>query len=100
MTYTPDMLKAELLPERYYGSHLNGSFGKHTGKHWHLWNGLCPFHNDKRPGSFVVNRFTGAFKCFSCGENGGDIIAFHMKSNHMGFRQAFTQLKEDVRCAR
>ncbi|HAJ19879.1 MAG TPA: hypothetical protein DCL95_07445, partial [Rhodospirillaceae bacterium] len=43
-----------------------------------MWEGLCPFHADTRPGSFVVNKATGAFKCFSCGEQGGDIITFHM----------------------
>lgn len=42
------------------------------------WNdgGLCPFHDDKRPGSFRVNIKTGAFRCFACGAHGGDIVAF------------------------
>jgi putative DNA primase/helicase len=87
-------VKAYVTPERYYGSHLNGSWGKATGDGWHHWIGLCPFHNDKRPGSFVVNRGSGAFKCFSCGENGGDIIDFHMKSRDLGFKDAFKQLQE------
>jgi len=93
MTYSTDTLKANLTPERYYRSNLNGSFGKPSGHGWHLWNGLCPFHADKRPGSFVVNKVTGAFKCFSCGETGGDIIAFHMKANQMGFKEAIHQLQ-------
>lgn len=87
-------LKTNLPPERYYGSYLNGSWGKPSGQGWHLWNGLCPFHADKRAGSFVVNRTTGAFKCFSCGEAGGDVIDFHMKANQLGFREAVNQLQE------
>jgi DNA primase len=87
-------VKACVTPERYYGSYLNGSWGKPTSNGWHHWNGLCPFHNDKRPGSFVVNRDSGAFKCFSCSEHGGDIIDFHMKFRNLGFKDAIEQLQE------
>ena len=76
MTCTLETLKAQLSPERYYSRFLNGAFGKPTGQGWHNWNGLCPFHKDTRAGSFVINRTTGSFKCFSCGETGVDIIAF------------------------
>lgn len=100
MSVAAYFLKTSLSPERYYSAHLNGSFGKATGQCWHKWNGLCPFHNDTRAGSFVVNITTGAYRCFSCGEHGGDIIAFHMKSNCMSFTDALTQLQEIVRCAR
>ena len=55
---------------------------------------LCPFHADKRAGSFVVNKTSGAFKCFSCGEAGGDVIDFHMKANQLSFKDAFNQLQE------
>lgn len=43
------------------------------------WNdgGLCPFHDDARPGSFRVNTRTGAYRCFACDAAGGDIIAFN-----------------------
>lgn len=37
--------------------------------------GICPFHNDKRLGSFVVTNKKGIWKCFACGE-GGDSIKF------------------------
>ncbi|MCC0672201.1 MULTISPECIES: CHC2 zinc finger domain-containing protein [unclassified Clostridioides] len=37
--------------------------------------GLCPFHHDKRIGSFSVSKNKKIFKCFSCGV-GGDIIKF------------------------
>lgn len=37
--------------------------------------GLCPFHDDKTIGSFMVTNKKGLFKCFSCGA-GGDSIKF------------------------
>lgn len=37
--------------------------------------GLCPFHNDKTIGSFVVSPHKGIYKCFSCG-HAGDAIKF------------------------
>lgn len=91
-------LKASLPPDSYYSAHLSGSFGKPTGQGWHMWGGLCPFHKDKRAGSLVINRDTGAFKCFSCGEAGGDIIAFHMKIGGMSFKEACKQLQEVSKC--
>ncbi len=89
---TAEMLKKQLPPGQYYQMHLSGAFGKHTGHGWHMWNGLCPFHADRRAGSFVVNQMTGAFKCFSCGSNGGDIIAFHMQTNGLSFKEALKAL--------
>ena len=100
MSCTTTTLKANLPPEQYYGSRLSGSWGKPSGHGWHLWNGLCPFHQDKRAGSFVVNRTSGAFKCFSCGEAGGDIIDFHMKTNEISFKEAFNQLQGIAQCVR
>jgi len=91
-------LKRTLPAERYYKDRLKGSWGKVTGHNWHMWNGLCPFHNDKHAGSLVVNRRTGAFKCFSCGANGGDIIDFEMKLKNVNFKEAFNKLKEVVLC--
>jgi len=35
--------------------------------------GLCPFHNDKHIGSFVVNGNTGKFACYACGVKGDNI---------------------------
>lgn len=37
--------------------------------------GLCPFHNDKHIGSFVVSGNIGKFKCYACGAM-GDAIDF------------------------
>lgn len=87
-----DQIKAALCPDAYYRDHLKGIFGKPTGDDWHLWNGLCPFHADTRPGSFVINKASGAYRCFSCGAHGGDIIAFHMQRNEISFPETLRQL--------
>ncbi|MRG73919.1 hypothetical protein GH722_19345 [Alphaproteobacteria bacterium HT1-32] len=100
MSSIANILKRNLSPERYYAERLNGSFGKATGKGWHQWNGLCPFHNDKRPGSLVINRTTGAYRCFSCGTKGGDIIDFHMQRHSLSFSDAFFDLRRMTKCVR
>jgi DNA primase len=52
--------------------------------------GLCPFHEEKTP-SFNVRPSHGTFHCFGCGE-GGDVIAFVMKIEHLGFVEAVERL--------
>lgn len=37
--------------------------------------GLCPFHDDKHIGSFVVNERMNRYKCFSCGASGDAVTA-------------------------
>ncbi len=54
--------------------------------------GLCPFHDDRKPNSFYVNIVTGAFKCFSCGTSGGDIIQFTQLKEDITFREALEKL--------
>jgi DNA primase len=56
-------IKNALNPQDFYRHELPGAKLKK-----HEWNdgGLCPFHSDKKPGSFRVNLTTGAFKCFAC----------------------------------
>lgn len=63
----------------------------------HGWNdgGLCPFHADTAKGSFRVNLTTGAFKCFSCGTAGGDVVAFVMSLYGLQFVEALTKLADD-----
>jgi len=87
-------LKEKLPPELYYGAHLEGSIGKSTGQGWHGWNGLCPFHNDRRKGSLYINKVTGGFYCFSCGAKGGDILNFHQDRYGLSFRETLSQLGE------
>jgi DNA primase len=54
--------------------------------------GLCPFHEEKTP-SFNVRPSHGTFHCFGCGE-GGDVIAFVMKIEHLGFVEAVERLAD------
>ena len=54
--------------------------------------GLCPFHDEKSP-SFHVRPNHGHFHCFGCGE-GGDVITFIEKINHLGFAEAVEYLAD------
>lgn len=50
---------------------------------------LCPFHDDKNIGSFIVtDRY---FKCFSCGEKGG-APSLYAKLMDISFKEAFAEL--------
>ena len=46
--------------------------------------GLCPFHDDRSLGSFVVYPKENCFKCFSCGAKGGavDFLMNHAKMSY------------------
>ena len=57
--------------------------------------GLCPFHEDSTP-SFNVTPVRGLYHCFGCGE-GGDVISFVMKMDHLSFNEAVEQLAKRVR---
>lgn len=52
--------------------------------------GLCPFHEEKSP-SLSVRPHVGAFHCFGCGE-GGDVISFVQKLDHLSFPEAVERL--------
>ncbi|HHU33094.1 MAG: DNA primase [Zhaonellaceae bacterium] len=54
--------------------------------------GLCPFHSEKTP-SFTVNPEKQIFYCFGCGE-GGDVISFLMKHDHLDFPEAIKILAQ------
>jgi len=60
---------------------------KKTGKNY---QGLCPFHDDKRP-SFTVNPVVGRYRCWSCGET-GDIFNWVMKTQNVPFAEALQLL--------
>jgi DNA primase len=57
--------------------------------------GLCPFHDEKSP-SFNVTPARGLWHCFGCGE-GGDVISFLMKLEHLSFNEAVEQLAKRAR---
>ncbi|MGI8800480.1 MAG: DNA primase [Pseudonocardia sp.] len=56
--------------------------------------GLCPFHDEKTP-SFNVRPTHGTFHCFGCGE-GGSVIDFVMKIEHVGFVEAVERLADRI----
>jgi len=52
--------------------------------------GLCPFHDERTP-SFNVRPQVGRYHCFGCGE-GGDVIDFVQKVDHLSFTEAVERL--------
>ena len=56
--------------------------------------GLCPFHDEKSP-SFHVTPSKGFFHCFGC-QQGGDVIAFLMKMEHLSFTETVERLAERI----
>ncbi|MEO8648378.1 MAG: CHC2 zinc finger domain-containing protein [Acidobacteriota bacterium] len=57
-----------------------------------LW-GLCPFHADSEP-SFAVDERKGLWNCLGKCAEGGDVFSFVMKSDGIGFAEAFALLQE------
>ena len=53
---------------------------------------LCPFHKEKTP-SFNVNPQKQIFHCFGC-HKGGDVFAFIVEYEHIGFMDAVRRLAE------
>lgn len=56
--------------------------------------GLCPFHDERSP-SFHVTPSRGMWYCFGCGE-GGDLIGFIQKIDHLSFTEAVEKLADKV----
>ena len=56
--------------------------------------GLCPFHGEKSP-SFSVSATKQFYHCFGCGAH-GDAIRFLMEQSGMSFRDAVTDLAQQV----
>lgn len=78
-------IKERVCPADFY--HLEqGLIHKYQGN-W-AEAGLCPFHDDRSPGSFFINLQNGAYRCFSCDAKGGDIIAFSMQKYDLSFKDA------------
>lgn len=64
---------------------------KRKGKQ--LW-GLCPFHAEDEP-SFAVDEKKGLWNCLGKCQTGGDAFSFVMKSDGIGFKEAFALLSEN-----
>lgn len=61
---------------------------KRSGKDW---MGLCPFHEDRHIGSFVVSPAKNVCSCFSCGWKGGP-VDFLMKHENLKYGEALRWL--------
>ena len=55
------------------------------------YEALCPFHDDKSLGSFIVYPKGNCYKCFSCGAKGG-VIDFLMNHEHLSYPDAIRWL--------
>lgn len=91
-TLNADDLKERIDPFYFYQLE-QGELRNHQGK-W-AEAGLCPFHDDRSPGSFFINLQTGSFKCFSCDAKGGDIIAYVMQKYDLPFIMAVRKLANE-----
>ena len=84
-------IKRQISPKESYQSEIDL---KSNREHGWMDGGLCPFHNDNRPGSFYINLDTGGFNCFSCGARGGDVIAFLQLRDEVTFPESLRYLHE------
>ncbi|MEK8088767.1 DUF7146 domain-containing protein [Thermithiobacillus plumbiphilus] len=85
-------IKHQMDPRIYYtGELMDAPVLRWRGADWND-GGLCPFHADRRAGSFRVHLGSGAYHCFACGAKGGDLIAFHMQRYGMRFADAMKDL--------
>jgi hypothetical protein len=85
-----DKLIIERIIERADIVDVVGAFVQLTKKRVR-YLGLCPFHDDKRLGSFVVYPKYNCFRCFSC-EKKGDSVTFLMEHCHINFVDAIRWL--------
>lgn len=72
---------ADVLQDAGYTLHKQGA----------AYKCLCPFHDDRHIGSFVVNIRHNFYKCFSCGAK-GDPIKFVMDYYHKDYTDALRYL--------
>ena len=80
-------------PVDFYSRNLNLDLARVRRERGWVEAGLCPFHDDRKPGSFGVHIDYGAFNCFSCGTKGGSIIDFEMRRYGIDFKEAVSRLE-------
>ncbi len=85
------MSTAEEVKARTNIVELIGSYVRlvKSGAHW---KACCPFHQERTP-SFMVNEERNMWHCFGCGK-GGDVFAFVMEMESLGFRDALKMLAD------
>ena len=85
-----DAAKIEEVVDKCLGSY---SSQNRTGlkKRGVRYEALCPFHDDKSMGSFVVYPKGNCYKCFSCGAKGG-VIDFLMDHEKLTYPDAIRWL--------
>ncbi len=88
-----DDIKTRVSPAAFYQSVLPGMPTPRRESGW-VDAGLCPFHLDTHAGSFRVDLDSGAFKCFSCGAAGGDVISFIQRRDGVPFADALATIAE------
>jgi len=87
---TAEAVKAAIDAGAFYRAELTTM--KPTSRRGWVDGGLCPFHQDRNPGSWKVNTLTGAFRCYSCDAHGNDVIAFVMQRRGLSFPEALEAL--------
>ena len=85
-----ETIKKAINPGAFYARELP-SMKPTTRRGW-IDGGLCPFHSDTRPGSWKINTESGAYRCFSCGAAGGDVLAFTQARHALTFPEALERL--------
>lgn len=92
ISISADRVKQAIRAEDFYRYELpNATLRRHA------WTkaGLCPFHEDRREGSFYIHRKSGAYRCFACGAKGGDIIDYIRERYGLSFLEALLKLCDE-----
>ena len=85
-----DTARIEEVIQDCLGSYSSGNRGglKKVGVRYEA---LCPFHDDKSLGSFVVYPKGNCYKCFACGAKGG-VVDFLMNHEQLSYPDAIRWL--------
>ncbi len=83
-----DQLRAALSPLEIFRDAVPSL--KQAGRRW---KGLCPFHNERTP-SFTVDPERGLWHCFGSCNEGGDVFAFVMRRENIGFTEVLRLLAD------